>query len=327
MTQRIITKLGEYLRKPSVVGYEQFFKHYLAEDFLREGYEVEEQEKLVIVRKKNTQSDKIITAHIGRQGLLVNAKQEFEYATFCQSPKEHHLSDSIGKRFLGEIMYAYNEQGEKLAQGKVEHFTETERLLFDVEIMKTLPVGTPIAYLSKLVQKEGRLSAQIDNVISVAVAYQLVQDGFDGTLLLTTEEETGKSWKHILHYLQDNNISTQQIITLDTSPYDNNHAIDEGVVVLRNRDESGMFNTQLVEQLGGKLEKADVPYEMKDEVLLKEKKHLGRTELGRIVRETNGKYNGATIQIPTIHYHTNYETTSEKALMNYYKALRLVLDF
>ena len=38
-----------------------------------------------------------------------------------------------------------------------------------------------------------------------------------------------------------------------------------------------------------------------------------------------GKFNGATIQIPTTDYHTNHETTSELAIKNYYTILKRLL--
>ena len=55
------------------------------------------------------------------------------------------------------------------------------------------------------------------------------------------------------------------------------------------------------------------------------KESLGKTELGRIIQHTDGRFNGATVQLPTTNYHTNHETTSELAVNNYYNALKAIL--
>ena len=52
---------------------------------------------------------------------------------------------------------------------------------------------------------------------------------------------------------------------------------------------------------------------------------LGSTELGRLVEGTEGKWNGATVQIPTLMYHTSNETTTSQAIENYFLFLRSIL--
>ena len=41
---------------------------------------------------------------------------------------------------------------------------------------------------------------------------------------------------------------------------------------------------------------------------------LGTTELGRLIHATKGGIQGTTLQIPTIGYHTAYETASLKSV-------------
>jgi putative aminopeptidase FrvX len=48
---------------------------------------------------------------------------------------------------------------------------------------------------------------------------------------------------------------------------------------------------------------------------------LGTTELGRIISATKGKIQGATLQIPTIGYHTVNETASKKSVDSVIKIL------
>jgi len=224
-----------------------------------------------------------------------------------------------------------------MAEGVVNGFSynlDAKTLIFDIPDFDKLPAGTAIAYISPLVRETGHLASQIDNAISAAVAYQLVQDGFDGTLLFATEEEIGRSWQHIAKYLQSQDAPSRELITLDTTPYEDERAISEGLIVLRNRDEHGEFNPDLVGRLRAGCDSQGIKYEMKDELIQVQNaqlpkgakpKQLGTTELGRIVQHTAGKFNGATVQLPTTEYHSNHETTSELALTNYYEALKKLL--
>ena len=342
--QNIISKTGEYLNVPAVVRFEHPFIDHLADDFSTYGYDIEKQDRLLVVRKKGLRSPKIVTAHIDRHGIVVNDEGKPEYAAF--NAKKHYGDDNesseaifkkSGQRFVGESVYAYDAQGRRIADGVVKGFSydfDAKNLVFDIDGFGRLPTGTAIAYVSPLVRESGNLSSQIDNAISAAVAYQLVQDGFDGTLLFATEEEIGKSWQHIANYLQSQNTASREIITLDTTPYDDARDISEGLIVFRNKDENGEFNPDLVGRLRTACDEQGIRYEMKDEVIEAQNaqlpdgaksKKLGKTELGRVIQHTNGRFNGATVQLPTTNYHSNHETTSELALNNYYEALKRLL--
>jgi len=342
--KKILEKTEEYLNTPSVVRFEEPFIEHLADDFNKGGYKIEKKDRILAVTKKGFKSPKIITAHIDRHGIVFNKKSDFEYAAFNAKKyygDENKSSEAIfkksGNRFINEKVYSYDEKGKKLEEGIVKGFSydfDSKELFFDIEGLDNLPQNTPVAYVSSLERKNNNISSQIDNVISVAVAYQLVEDGFDGTLVFTTEEEIGRSWKHIADYLDSQYFSSKELITLDSTPYDNTRAISEGLVVLRNKDENGLFNNNLIKKLKDVCENENIKYEMKDEFIEKQNaqlekdkkpKKLGKTELGRIIQYTNGKFNGATVQIPTTNYHTNHETTSELSLNNYYKLLKKLL--
>ncbi|MBW2990439.1 hypothetical protein KY348_01910 [Candidatus Woesearchaeota archaeon] len=356
--QNIIEKTREYLQVPSVVGYEHNFMKHLEKDFSKEGYEVQRHEHVVTVSKTDSINPKILTAHIDRHGMVINSKgifepAFFEYAAFYMKKllgmeikaSENKLKKT-GERFVNEIVYHYGDYFRpKDDEGRVTGYIydkKKKNLLFEIDGMWKLkfiissgwPIITPIAFKSELEVKEGKISSQLDNAISVAVAYQLVQDGFDGRVILAAEEEIGRSWEYIVDYLKNNNIESKEIITLDTTPYNDEHAITQGLVILRNKDQYGVFNPKLVEKLRDSCEKQGIKYEMKDEFIEaknaelpegKKPQGLGKTELGNIVKETKGCFNGATIQLPTINYHTNHETTSELALNNYYEALKKIL--
>ena len=175
------------------------------------------------------------------------------------------------------------------------------------------------------------VNSQIDNVICVGIIYELIRQGFEGHFLLTAEEEIGRSWKHIVDYLQSENIETDSIITLDTSPFAEDSYLVNGSVVLRNRDEQGSFNPVLTEKLKTICINHDIPYVVKDELIdaknaeLPEgtkKKSVGKTELGKIIQSTDRKFNGTTLQLPTTGYHTNHETTSKSSIKNFCSVLQ-----
>ncbi|MBN2458684.1 hypothetical protein JXB28_00210 [Candidatus Woesearchaeota archaeon] len=342
--QNILSKTNEYLNVPAVIRFEQPFLDYLADDFNIPGYEVEKHDRILTVRKKGLASDKIITAHIDRHGIVADENGNFEYAAFNaerfygeQEKHSEKFLTKLGERFIGEPVFAYGIAGNTIAEGKVKGLSIDQvaaRLYFEIEGMGKLAPGTPIAYFSQLSQENGRVSSQIDNAISAAVARQLAKDGFDGTFLFATEEEIGRSWKHLVDYLTSQEISSKSLISIDTTPYDDDRAISKGLIVLRNKDQHGVFNPVIVQELKNTCDREGIKYELKDEFIETQNrklaesgakpKKLGITELGRIVEETRGALNGATVQVPTTGYHSNHETTSEQALENYYKVLKAI---
>jgi hypothetical protein len=51
---------------------------------------------------------------------------------------------------------------------------------------------------------------------------------------------------------------------------------------------------------------------------------LGRTELGRLIAASEGRFSGTTLQVPTTGYHTVEETAS---LASVRAAIRLLLSY
>lgn len=342
--KKILERTREYLWIPSVVRFERPFMECLADDFNVFGYDVELKDRVVAVTKHGTKSPRILTAHIDRNGIVTNTDvipTRFEYAAFNTKKyygDENKVPEAVfkeaGERFVGEEVMFSGERGKVTGKGMVKSFEydfDKKNLSFEIEVLAGFPMGRILSYWPpyELVQN-GRVSGQIDNAISVAVARQLIEDGFDGRVILATEEEAGRSWKHITDYLSGVG-SSKEIVTLDTTSYNNERAIDEGLIVLRNKDSKREFNKDLVSRLKNICEQNGIRYEMKDEVIEAENakgrkpKKLGITELGRIVEHTNGRFSGATVQLPTTNYHTNHETTSELAVKNYYEALLKIL--
>ncbi len=339
MLKTVVNKTAEYLAIPSVVGHEQFFMDFLYEDFKKLGLSVFKNDGALEVQG-SAPKDTIVCAHIDRHGLICLGDQEYVYAAqYIREIKygENNQSsraqvESIAKRFEGEKIYAYHpDTGEVLAEGVIEACYPNMRnddALFYVEGIPYLEQNIPLAYARQATFEGGYLKGQIDNVISIAVIYALFKNGFQGTALLTCEEEIGKSWIHIVNYLEGMRIETDRLLVLDTSPYHRQETIDLGPIILRNRDKSSFFNADLVRELKERCEKLDLFYKVKDEIMLAEGKteeELGSTELGRLVQNTGGRWSGATIQIPTLMYHTSNETTSASAIEHFYAFLHNIL--
>lgn len=340
----ILAKTEEYLQIPAVIRFEQLFMKHLAADFCKENYKVEEYDRLIAVSKKHSKSPKILIVHIDRHGIVTNWCSYFEYAFFnaqkyykIKIKAEEWFFQDTGESFLDEIVYAYNRAGKVLGEGKVfAYFCDFKKkdLLFGIYGLEKLLPETPIAYKSQLIVQNGKISSQLDNVVCVAVAHQLVQDGFDGKIIFSTEEEVGRSWRYIVDYLKSLGIESKELINLDTTPYEDPRSVEKGLIILRNRDANSIFNKNLIKLLKEKCSEAGIGYEVKDEVIEvynaklpkgEKPKRFGLTELGRIIQHTRGQFNGTTIQLPTTNYHTNHETTSTLALQNYYQALLKLL--
>ena len=343
-TLNIRKRLVKFLKIPSVVGFEQPFMDYLYTYCQKyTDYTITQTNILIVVQRKESTSKKILSVHVDRQGFVVNAQGVVEYAAFVAKKKhgiiieaDEYVFKKSASRYIGEEIYAYDHlSGKELSRGKIvgSHYNMKKELVtYDVEGISNLSEGMPLALVSTLHTQKNYIYSQIDNAISVALAIELLEEGFDGIILFTTEEEIGLSWKHIANYLEEQKITTQELIVLDTSPYKYVHSLDKGLVVLRNRDETGVFNKELLQKIIVICGKEKIPFELKDE--LKdvqneyrashglERRSYGHTELGRLVEHTKGKVNGATIQIPSTNYHTNEELTSLESLENYYLFLK-----
>lgn len=338
-TESIIAKTMEYLSIPSVVGYEQYFLKHLLNDFKKLGFSVTLYDGLLEVRGENPHSA-IVCAHVDRHGLISLGNDEYAYAAqYVREIKygEEHQSSrkellDIIERFEGEHIFSYNpKSGKRLSQGLIKasrKALENGDSIFFIDGIDENKAGVPLAYARTAWAENGVLKGQIDNTISLGVVYALFKAGFQGTAYLTTEEEVGKSWIHIASHLEKENIETQELLIIDTSPYLSEGPIEEGAIILRTRDRFAKFNSKLTKKFEERCEELEMPYRIKDQVMLangKKTKELGSTELGRLTKERKRRWCGATVQIPTNMYHTSYETTSKEAIRNYFRFLKNIL--
>lgn len=332
--QIILDKLKEYLDVPAVTKFSEPFLKHLYHDFSKfEDYETILSNGLLVVRKKGGNRNKIFSVHIDRLGLVQNENGQVEHSNFWGKRKYNipietriEIFDKMAYSFKDEIFVPYN-----LVHGELRTYPEVR-----VKYVKTDFVNYQMNFIFNnhdyfKDQKDVAfmlknnfffdgyfIGGQIDNAINAAILYRLVKDGFDGVLLFTCSEEIGLSWKHINDYLEDSQTQNPKLIVLDTTPYPNSTYFKSGKIVLRRGDSHAKFDEEFFTKLRGLIRQEKMSYAVK---VMK-----GRTELGRLVKHTDGKYNGATLQIPTTNYHSNNEMTNLKCLKNFYKFLRLVSE-
>lgn len=330
--------LRHLIREPAVVGTEDSFFRVVRREL--EEIEVDVRHyNGVLVARGNDPDSLFLSAHVDRHGLVCTGPNEFQYAAFTATNQGELTGDSVSEQMIETIKDRFHGQrvqahlpyvGSYLGQGTItKSFVCPNRrnLIFEVVGLADLQPGTPVSFLDRLTVDGGYISAQLDNVVSVAVLIYLFRKGFQGTALFTAEEEAGRSWRYALEWFQRERTTTQRLMVLDTSPYPNTDAAGAQDVVLRRRDAGGEFSPCMTEELAGRCRELQVSYTYKDEyverVNLTRTKplSLGRTELGRLIAATNGQITGTTLQIPTTGYHTANETASLSSIASVLRLL------
>ena len=327
--------LKQLIRVPSVTGAEHSFLLYLKRELEEIGIKTQYYDGLLVAQGKNPTKG-MLSAHIDRHGVICTGPNEFQFAAFLAKNRSdlrgNSLSEQtyqlIAKRYINQQVQAYEPwSGSYLGIGQITDVYMNEdvnNLFFKINGLSHLQPGTPVAFSDKLKRKDDLISAQLDNVISAAIIIYLYQNGFQGTAFFTAQEEAGKSWRYVYEWFKKNNITTNELLVLDTSPYETRLEADVQQVVLRNRDANAKFKSPILKQLKNFCHKNNIPFSCKDTFIQDKNKirkekglsllTLGSTELGRIVMESKGTIQGTTLQIPTTGYHTVEETASIKAV-------------
>lgn len=317
--------LRALVREPSVVGVEDAFFRVLRRELEEYPVKVERYHGLLVA--SGSEPDSLyLSAHADRHGLLCTGPNEFQYAAFIAGNRgelngdsiSEQLMDLISGRFRGQRVQAHSPfAGSYLGQGQIKHSYVCPRrrnLIFEIDGLEYLQPGTPVSFLDRLQVAENRVSAQLDNVVSVAMLIELIRRGFQGTALFTAGEEAGRSWRFAVEWFQRHDIQTDSLIVLDTSPFPTLDDLALQDVVLRNKDSTGEFDRRVTRRVMDSCEHLGISYRFKDHYveelnLTREKMlSLGRTELGRIISATSGTVTGTTVQLPTSSYHTAAET-------------------
>ncbi len=323
--------LKQLIRIPSVVGAEQPFFMFIKRELEELGITVEYYDGVLVAKGNNPQRG-YISAHADRHGLICTGHNEFQYAAFIAKNKADLTGDSSSEqllhnftaRFVDEKVQAYQPwAGSYLGLGSIKDAFLCERrnnIIFKIDGFDYLLPGIPIAFMDKLVINDDLVSAQLDNVISIAIIIYLYTLGYQGTAFFTASEEAGKSWRFLLEWFRRFNIKTDELLVLDTSPYPTLEEIRNIDIVLRHRDSNAVFRSPLKNRIKKIAAKEKIKFSFKD-TYLKNKmrknstiRSLGTTELGRLIHATKGEIQGTTLQIPTIGYHTVNETTTTRAI-------------
>ncbi len=323
--------LKQLIRIPSVVGEEHPFFMFVKRELDEMGVGVEYYDGVLVAKGAKPQSG-YISAHADRNGLVCTGRNEFQYAAFIaknradlkgNSASEQWLNN-FTERFVDEKVQAYEPwSGNYLGLGVIKEAQLCKRrnnILFSIEGFEHLFPGTPIAFMDRLELKDGCISAQLDNVISIAILIYMYAIGYEGTAFFTSGEEAGKSWRFLLEWFLRFDLCTNELLVLDTSPYKTLDEIQNIDIVLRNRDANALFRSPLKKKITKIAQKEGIRFDYKD-IYLKYKIEqnegkgsIGVTELGRLIAATKGSIQGTTLQIPTIGYHTANETTTIKSV-------------
>ncbi|WP_068139403.1 peptidase M42 [Roseimaritima ulvae] len=331
--------LRALVREPSVVGVEDSFFRVLRRELEEYKVTVSRYHGLLVVQ--GSQPDSLyLSAHVDRHGLLCTGPNEFQYAAFIAGNRGELTGDSISEQFMGLVAGRFRGQrvqahvpyaGSYLGQGQIKESYVCPRrrnLIFEIEGLEFLQPGTPVSFLDRLQVSDQRISAQLDNVVSVAMLIELIRSGFQGTALFTAGEECGRSWRFAVEWFQRHDIQTDRLIVLDTSPFPTLDDLAEQDVVLRSKDSTAEFDAAVTEQLRAACEQLGIRYRLKDHYIealnqTREKRlSLGRTELGRVIAATEGQVRGTTLQLPTSSYHTAQETAELRSVDAMLRLLR-----
>lgn len=333
-TKKILKICSKLLKIPSVTCYEKPLLEYLNKKAKKYGYETKIiQNKYLIIKPKQKNSNYLISAHIDRHGMIKNNKGEIEFLSFnkrkeLQLPfnkEDHDIFLQTGLAHAKDNIISYNSKtGKKQKKYKITRFNiDHKKKLVTYNLNKKPKKSEKIFMLESNIQtKENLFSGQIDNTISTAILlYLLKTTNFKQEIIFTTKEEIGESYKQPLHYLQKikKTKNFQNIITIDTSPYENLKFKEKGFLTLRKGDEYSNYNKEISKKIKQNLKNKKIYCHIKPST-------NGRTELGKISKESKNKYNGTVIQLPTTNYHTTYETSTIESLENYIQIIKEIAE-
>jgi len=341
---RLVELIGELLAVPSVVGYEDPMQTHLSKRLSELGLDTTTWDGSVVARGASAER-LVIAAHTDRHGLVCTGPATFTYAAHVlPSLRGHGRGDRppvppTACADLGdEQVVAYDAlSGSTTGEGTIPHSSVCAVGDFGMAVpvagLDRLVPATPLAFTAGVVTDGMRVTGQLDNVVGVAMALLLAEQGFDGTIVFAPERLINGSWRHVLHALLAEEAGRPSLLVLDTSVFGDAEAVDAGAVVLRWRDRDAWFDTEMVKRLVGYAQRRDVPIVMKDRLVerLDEERRrngqpeqgLGQTELGRLVRASAGHFNGASLKVPLCDAHPHQQTTSLPSLSN---AMAVLVD-
>jgi hypothetical protein len=331
MIEEFINEFIAFAKIPSVSLFEKPLYDYILKNFKFDNYEKILNDNYIAFIPKKNNSNTVISIHIDRLGIVYNGNN-FVYSNYYGyklNGEKYKPSLSFGKRFVGEEVIAYNLDGEVIDTGVVNDCwvdDEDNELIFEIEGIETnkLLKPTPIAYKNELIIRNDEIGGQIDNIISVVLAYFLLKENIGYTVLFTTQEEIGKSWQFIFNFLEKQQINN--IVIIDTTSIEGLSDFNSTDIVFRVSDDMAKYNDCIVNKFVELAKKKKLRFFLKS-ASPEGSKIKTITEVGRIIKQSNNRFSGASVQFPTIRYHTNHEAVkieSVKVLYSFLKDIRKI---
>lgn len=309
-----IDRHGFVKNKDGEIEYAAF--EYLRKHNLKLPHEVRKngEDNIISKLKENSQFMSKHSLKEFRDFMLIS-NDEYSNVKFSK-PFALDFFEKVALRYSNDKMRGYNSSTGKYGEWRDILFYETvvdeRKVFFNIDEEDEFNV---YQLSSKSFMNEKFIGGQIDNIISSVVLVVLLKHKLiSGSFIFTTLEEVGQSYKQVVEYVSSQKEFNKELIILDTSPYDSFKSKEEGFLTLRYGDENGGFSETLVEKLKSIVEQSSIAYDFKPSF-------MGKTELGRVSSETNGKITGTTLQLPTLNYHTSHETAQLKGVENYIKVL------
>jgi putative aminopeptidase FrvX len=294
-----------------------YLKKKRGDQFLHEKHEEIEEEFTSSINKEyqhaeiSLEEDFILVKQKNKPNLKFDRKGR---KTFFESVGLRHTKEDISSydSNTGEILNHYRTLRNSVS-------VDEKKVIYDTNM--PLKEEDKIFMFNSKAEEIGNLvSGQIDNVISAACIFELIEKKeLQQEVIFTTEEEIGTSWECIKDYSEKHN-SKLKLIVLDTSPYTTLENFHLGYLTLREGDERADFDLELVSSIKKIVDEEKIPTHYKPSF-------IGNTELGKVVLETEGKLTGVTLQLPTTNYHTTYETCTKESLKNYMKIIEKLNHF
>ncbi len=347
LNHEFVDLLKAIIRHPSVVGAEHSFFRILQRELEERGAKVTWYEGLLVAQGDNPFST-MFSAHIDRHGLVCTGPNEFQFAAFISGNRTDLLGNSVSEELITKItdrfqslpVYAYEPwSGVYRGSGTIKNASICEfrnNLIFEIDGLDHVVAGTPVAFKDHLKIREGRMEAQLDNVLSAAALVHLFGIGFEGTAFFTAQEEAGKSWRYLLEWFRRFGGSTNRLIVLDTSPFPNIETADQQHLVLREKDANAHFNKEATRRIESLCRENKISYLYKDRYVEADNQRLlntggrprslGSTEMGRIIAASNGLVDGTTLQVPTTAYHTMEESSSSESVDAFLSMLKVLSE-
>lgn len=311
---------------PSVTYFEQPLLNYIYKHFPDENYKKIFNETYIAYIPKGYKKNILITVHIDRLGIIF--QKDFIYSNYYGyklNNKKYKPNLAFGERFKGELVCAYDYEGRILDEGEVIDCwvdQEESELKFSIKglSLENCDLPIPFGYKNNIKLENDELKGQIDNTLGVALSYILLSKNINCIILFTTLEEIGKSWEFIYEFMKEHNLT--KVIALDTSSVENLVNFEKTDVVFRVSDSLATFDEIMIQNFVNVAKKRDLGFYLKSNK--PDDNVMTITEVGHIIKESGNEYSGATIQFPTIHYHTNKETVKIKSIESIYFIL---IDF